>query len=186
MLTLRQLSAVSPEECFATMNQDYRSLFSCSDYCRQFLKFAFKGAVFNYLVLPFGLSLTPFKCDEVAVAHLRDRGGHCNSKLQRASNSAAFVSSVAHLGTGLFSKSTEKSADIKLAVVFSQSENMLPAERICQSAEWPCFTAASRKILVGCKLCFLMILQLVGMMASMIAGVSLSFESLPLLYTQVV
>lgn len=145
ILTLRQLSAVSPEECFATMNQDYRSLFSCSDYCRQFLRFAFKGAVFNYLVLPFGLSLTPFKCDEVAVAHLRDRGGDCNSKLQRASNSAAFVSSVAHLGTGLFSKSTEKSADIKLAVVFSQSENMLPAERICQSAEWPCFTAASRK-----------------------------------------
>ena len=44
---------------------------------RKFLRFGFEGQVYEYLVLPFGLSLSPrtfVKCSQAAVAPLRQRG----------------------------------------------------------------------------------------------------------------
>lgn len=44
---------------------------------RQFLRFAFEGVAYKYLVLPFGFLLAPCtfaKCVEVALAPLRERG----------------------------------------------------------------------------------------------------------------
>ena len=44
---------------------------------RKFLRFGFKGQVYEYLVLPFGLSLSPrtfVKCTQAAVAPLRQQG----------------------------------------------------------------------------------------------------------------
>ena len=44
---------------------------------RKFLRFGFRGQIYEYLVLPFGLSLSPrtfVKCSQAAVAPLRQRG----------------------------------------------------------------------------------------------------------------
>ncbi|XP_038158400.1 uncharacterized protein LOC119794765 [Cyprinodon tularosa] len=44
---------------------------------RKYLRFAFQGKMYEYLVLPFGLSLSPrvfVKCTEAAVAPLREKG----------------------------------------------------------------------------------------------------------------
>lgn len=44
---------------------------------RKFLRFGYKGLIYEYLVLPFGLSLSPrtfVKCSQAAIAPLRQRG----------------------------------------------------------------------------------------------------------------
>ncbi|XP_047205469.1 uncharacterized protein LOC124857922 [Girardinichthys multiradiatus] len=44
---------------------------------RKYLRFAFQGEIYEYLVLPFGLSLSPrvfVKCTEAAITPLRERG----------------------------------------------------------------------------------------------------------------
>ena len=61
MLTLRQLlSAIRPGDWFATIDltDAYFHVAIHPDH-RQFLRFAFEGTAYEYLVLLFGLSLTP-------------------------------------------------------------------------------------------------------------------------------
>ncbi|XP_039904084.1 uncharacterized protein LOC120744034 [Simochromis diagramma] len=79
MLTLRQLlSAVGPGDWFATIDlTDAYFHVAIHPKHRQFLRFAFEGVAYEYLVLPFGLSLAPrtfTKCAEAALAPLRERG----------------------------------------------------------------------------------------------------------------
>ena len=79
MLTLRQLlSAIRPGDWFTTIDltDAYFHVAIHPDH-RQFLRFAFEGTAYEYLVLPFGLSLAPrtfTKCVEAALAPLRERG----------------------------------------------------------------------------------------------------------------
>ena len=73
MLTLRQLlGAIRPGDWFTTIDltDAYFHVAIHPDH-RQFLRFAFEGIAYEYLVLPFGLSLAPrtfTKCVEAALA----------------------------------------------------------------------------------------------------------------------
>nr|XP_013888376.1 PREDICTED: uncharacterized protein LOC106535818 [Austrofundulus limnaeus] len=79
MLTLRQLlNSSGPGDWFATIDltDTYFHVAIHPDH-RKFLRFAFEGVAYEYLVLPFGLSLAPCtfsKCVEVALSPLREIG----------------------------------------------------------------------------------------------------------------
>ena len=79
MLTLRQLlSAIRPGDWFTTIDltDAYFHVAIHQDH-RQFQRFALEGTAYEYLVLPFSLSLAPrtfTKCVEVALAPHREKG----------------------------------------------------------------------------------------------------------------
>lgn len=71
------LNAVGLEDCFRPTDLiDAYFLVNIHPNHRQFLRFGFEGVAYEYLVLPFGLSLTPrtfAKCAKAALALLRER-----------------------------------------------------------------------------------------------------------------
>lgn len=147
MLTLRQLlTSVSPGDWFATMDLTYFHVAINPDH-RQFLRFAFKGMAYKYLVLPFGLSLVPrtfTKCVEAALAPLREKGVHILACLEDWA--------LSFLGLEICSMSGRAHLAQHRVAAFRQCLAQFQLEH---------------------RLCFWTVLQLLGMMASMIAVVPL-------------
>ncbi len=79
MTTLKQiLSQICPGDWFFNPGPERRLLsHPDSPHHRRFLRFAFEGVAYQYMVLPFGLSLAPcnfMKCMDVALSPLRQMG----------------------------------------------------------------------------------------------------------------
>ena len=188
MLTLKQLlTAINPGDWFVTIDltDAYFHVAIHPDH-RQFLRFAFEGKAYEYRVLPFGLSLAPrtfTKCVEAALAPLRERD----------------IRILAYLDDWALAASTREQAAAQLALTLSHirtlgfSVNMLkssltPSQRfsflgleICSLSgkarlserRVAAFHHCLAQFQLGRKLRFRTILQLMGMMASMIAVVPL-------------
>ncbi|KAI2645137.1 Transposon Ty3-G Gag-Pol polyprotein [Labeo rohita] len=79
MLTIKQVvSQIRSEDWFVTIDlKDAYFNVSIHPHHRKFLRFAFRGEVYQYRVLPFGLALSPrtfTKCVDAALAPLRLQG----------------------------------------------------------------------------------------------------------------
>lgn len=125
MLTLRQLlSAIRPGDWFTTIDltDAYFHVAIHPDH-RQFLRFAFEGIAYEYLVLPFGLSLAPRTFTNCKSGRL---GSYC--ELQGASSGSAVTDPVTRSNVGLYGKSTEKLTDTEPTVFFPRFGNMLRLE----------------------------------------------------------
>ena len=188
MLTLRQLlNAVSTGDWFATIDlTDPYFHVAIHPHHRQFLRFAFEGTAYEYLVLPFGLSLAPrtfSKCVEAALAPLREKGVRilaylddwalvASSKEQAAVQLSLVLSHIQTLG---FSVNERKSS-----LYPSQQFSFLGLE-ICSVSGRAClsehrvtaFLRCLAQFQLGHRLCFRTVLKLLGTMASMIAVVPL-------------
>ncbi|XP_049458675.1 uncharacterized protein LOC125904989 [Epinephelus fuscoguttatus] len=177
MLTLRQLlSAIGPGDWFTIIDltDTYFHIAIQPDH-RQFLRFAFKGTAYKYLVLPFGLSFAPHtftKCVKAALAPLREKDVRILAYLDDWAHLSLTLSHVQALG---FSVNLRKSS-----LILSQQFSFLGLET-CSVSNRACLSehrvAAFHRCLaqfrLGRKLRFRTILQLLGMMASMIAVVPL-------------
>ena len=153
---------------------------------RKFLRFAFKGIAYEYLVLPFGLSLSPrvfVKCTEAAIAPLRERGIRlatyiddwllaAQSPQQTLAHASLLMAHLADLG---FTVNREKSV-----LVPTQNINFIGltldsvAFRARLSAErveaFPACLALFRR---GTRLRFKLCLRLLGLMASALVVIPL-------------
>ena len=90
-----------------------RRILPCSDppAPQQFLRFAFEGTAYEYLVLPFGLSLAPrtfSKCVEAALAPLREKG----------------VRILAYLDDWALVASSKEQAAVQLSLVLSHIQTL--------------------------------------------------------------
>ncbi len=188
MLTFRQLlSAIRPGDWFTTIDltDAYFHVAIHADH-RQFLWFAFEGIAYEYLVLPFGLSLAPrtfTKCIEVALAPLREKGIRILAYLDdwaltassRERAAAQLSLTLSHIQALGFSVNLQKSS-----LTPSQQFSFLGLE-ICSVSSRArlserraaVFHRCLAQFQLGRKLRFQTILQLMGMMASMIAVVPL-------------
>ncbi|XP_019204408.1 uncharacterized protein LOC109195978 [Oreochromis niloticus] len=188
MLTLRQLlNAVGPGDWFATIDlTDAYFHVAIHPKHRQFLRFAFEGVAYEYLVLPFGLSLAPrtfTKCAEAALAPLRERGIRILAYLddwalvacsrEQAETQLSLV--LSHIQTLGFSVNFQKSSLIPsqqisflgLEICSLSSRARLSEHRVAA------FHRCLAQFQLGRRLRFQTILRLLGMMASMIAIVPL-------------
>lgn len=153
---------------------------------RKFLRFAFKGIAYEYLVLPFGLSLSPrvfVKCTEAAIAPLRERGIRlatyiddwllaAQSPQQTLAHASLLMAHLADLG---FTVNREKSV-----LVPTQSINFIgltldsAAFRARLSAERvEAFRACLALFRRGTRLRFKLCLRLLGLMASALVVIPL-------------
>ncbi|XP_076746637.1 uncharacterized protein LOC112431703 [Maylandia zebra] len=188
MLTLRQLlSAVGPGDWFATIDlTDAYFHVAIHPKHRQFLRFAFEGVAYEYLVLPFGLSLAPrtfTKCAEAALAPLRKRGIRILAYLDdwalvacsREQAETQLSRVLSHIQTLGFSVNFQKSslipgqqiAFLGLEICSLSSRARLSEHRVAA------FHRCLAQFQLGRRLRFQTILRLLGMMASMIAVVPL-------------
>ncbi|XP_062386517.1 uncharacterized protein LOC134075064 [Sardina pilchardus] len=188
MLTVRQLlNSVKPGQWFTSIDlTDAFQHVSVLAAHRKFLRFAFQGISYEYLVLPYGLALSPrvfTKVLESALAPLRARGIQILAYLddmaivshseQSVATHTAMV--LSHLQTLGFSVNYEKSS-----LTPRQKIEFLGLE-IC-SLSGRAFLAVHRRkafreclaqFRLGHKLRFQMFLRLLGLMASMIAVIPL-------------
>ncbi|XP_039882163.1 uncharacterized protein LOC120730097 [Simochromis diagramma] len=138
MLTLRQLlNAVGPGDWFATIDlTDAYFHVAIHPKHRQFLRFAFEGIAYEYLVLPFGLSLAPCiftKCAKAALAPLRERGIRTLAYLDdwalvacsREQAETAVTGSVTHSDTGVLCELSKELTNPESADFFPRFGNML-------------------------------------------------------------
>ena len=153
---------------------------------RKYLRFAFQGKVYEYLVLPFGLRLSPrtfVKCTQAAIAPLRQRG----------------IRLCCYLDDWLICSETEQSAKTDLTVVMDHLDSlgfklnleksvMKPSQKIdfigitldassltarLSQERLESFMMCMALFRLGHKVRFASCLRLVGLMASAIALVRL-------------
>ncbi|KAL3976218.1 tctex1 domain-containing protein 2 [Sarotherodon galilaeus] len=188
MLTLRQLlNGVGLGDWFVTIDlTDAYFHVAIHPKHRQFLRFAFEGIAYEYLVLPFGLLLAPCtftKCAEAALAPLRERGICILAYLddwalvacsrEQAETQLSLV--LSHIQTLGFSVNFQKSSLIPsqqisfvgLEICSLSSRARLSEHRVAA------FHRCLAQFQLGRRLRFQTILSLLGMMASMIAVVPL-------------
>ncbi|XP_053354207.1 uncharacterized protein LOC128526406 [Clarias gariepinus] len=188
MLTLRQLlNAIGPGDWFTTIDlTDAYFHIAIFPRHRKFLRFAFEGVAYEYLVLPFGLSLAPrtfTKCAEAALSPLREKGirilaylddwALIASSSEQAEKQTALV--LSHIQTLGFSVNMQKSSLIPsqqcsflgLEICSVTSRARLSEHRIAA------FQRCLALFQLQHKLRFRVFLQLMGMMASMITVVPL-------------
>ena len=141
ILTLKQiLRAGGLRDWFATINlTDAYFHVAIHPNHRQSLRFAFEGIAYEYLVLPFGLSLTPrtfTKCVDAGLTPLRERGIRrlgTDSKLQREGYRTTVTDSDPHSRSEVLHELSEKLTKSQSAVYFSRARNML---RVCTSVSF--------------------------------------------------
>ncbi|XP_027901587.1 uncharacterized protein LOC114162038 [Xiphophorus couchianus] len=188
MLTLRQLlNAVGPGDWFATIDlTDAYFHVAIHPEHRRFLRFAFEGIAYEYLVLPFGLSLAPrtfMKIVETALAPLREKGIRilaylddwaliASSREQAAEQLPQVLSHIQALGFSVnFQKSSlnpsQQFSFLGLEICSLSARARLSEHRVTA------FHRCLAQFQLGCKLRFQTVLRLMGIMASMIAVVPL-------------
>lgn len=188
MLTLRQLlKVVGPGMWFTSIDlTDAFQHVAILPAHRKFLRFAFEGTAYEYLVLPFGLALSPrcfSKTLEAALAPLRAQGIQilaylddmaiiCRSEEQAVTHTAMVLSHIQALGFSVnYMKSSltprQRLEFLGLEICSLTGRAFLTEHR----------TAAFHECLalfqLGRKLRFRTFLRLLGLMASMIAAVPL-------------
>uniref|UniRef100_A0A3B1IRS8 ribonuclease H n=1 Tax=Astyanax mexicanus TaxID=7994 RepID=A0A3B1IRS8_ASTMX len=188
MLTLRQfLRAVGPGDWFTSIDltDAYFHIAVHPDH-RRYLRFAFEGVAYEWLVLPFGLSLAPrtfTKCVEAALAPLRMRGVRVLSYLddlaligrsrdEALAHTGAVLSHIQRLGFSVNLKKSslipsQKLSFLGLEICSLTSRARLSERRICA------FRDCLAQFQLARSLRFRQFLQLLGQMASMIAVVPL-------------
>ncbi|XP_038147769.1 uncharacterized protein LOC119787801 [Cyprinodon tularosa] len=153
---------------------------------RKYLRFAFQGKMYEYLVLPFGLSLSPrvfVKCTEAAVAPLREKGvrlaTYIDDWLIAAQSPAELMTHAemltSHLAALGFSINREKSiltpvqtiTFIGLSLNSNEFRARLSVER--EEAFRACLALFRRGAHVKLRLCH----RLLGLMASALAVIQL-------------
>ena len=154
---------------------------------RKFLRFAFRGTIYEYLVLPFGLSLSPrvfVKCTEAAIAPLREKGIRLATYLDdwllaaQSHSDASYQTRqlLEHLGALGFTMNWEKSilnptqsiSFIGLTLNSVSVRAYLTEDR--EQAFQACLSLFRRGMSVTYRVC----LRLLGLMASVLAVVPLS------------
>ena len=153
---------------------------------RKYLRFAFQGVTYEYLVLPFGLSLSPrvfVKCTEAAIAPLRETGMRlamyiddwliaAQSPQHIQAHTSLLTSHLAALGfTVNWDKSvltpTQSITFIGLSLDAAAFRARLSAERV--EAFQACLALFRRGTLIKFRVC----LRLLGLMASALAVITL-------------
>ncbi|XP_066524828.1 uncharacterized protein [Hoplias malabaricus] len=188
MLTLRQfLRSIGPGDWFTSIDltNAYFHIAIHPDH-RKYLRFAFEGVAYEWLVLPFGLSLAPrtfTKCMEAALAPLRGRGVRvlaylddlaiiARSKVKARTDTNAALSHLKRLGLSVNLKKSslipsQKLSFLGLEICSLSSRACLSERRICALRD------GLAQFQLGRKLRVRQFLQLLGQMASAIAVVPL-------------
>ncbi|XP_029975786.1 uncharacterized protein LOC115408980 [Salarias fasciatus] len=159
---------------------------------RKYLRFAFQGTSYEYLVLPFGLSLSPrvfVKCTEAAVGPLRGRGLRvatyiddwliaASSHQEAADHTRQLTAHLLNLGFNLnLEKSVflpcQKITFIGLLIDSAQARVRLTGERLQVLRD--CLSLFQRGKFVSLRLCQ----RLLGLMASALVTDCLEQQTLP-------